>query len=145
MYFVCQVFILVATRRRYTNSLRALTPPWWKNTAQHAEQHHRMFKKNVLQWTNRCRTVRLDRIPASPRWAAGQGHQHQSGVLFCSCWLKDVSFQPPLLYLFKSQFGFRYNSLTQNSSRPIIFLSCRTVSHMSCRYFPGLAFYVAPR
>lgn len=51
-----------------------LTPLWWKNIAQHAELHHCMFK-NVLQWTNGCRTVKLDRIPASPRWAAGQGHQ----------------------------------------------------------------------
>lgn len=65
----------------FAKSLRVLTPLRWKNTAQHTEQHHCMFK-NVLQWTNRCRTVKLDRIPASPHWAAGQGHQQQSGLLF---------------------------------------------------------------
>lgn len=80
-FFFFLIVFCFSGHSRFAKSLRVLTPLRWKNTAQHTEQHHCMFK-NVLQWTNRCRTVKLVRIPASPHWAAGQGHQHQSGLLF---------------------------------------------------------------
>lgn len=83
---LCFVVRFIVVTQRSLPIACVCEPPCGERT-QHVEQHHCMFK-NVLQWTNRCRIVQLDRIPASPRWAAGRGHNTTTGFVSILHWGK---------------------------------------------------------